>query len=104
MLEEDVVVVERHKVLLVPPTEAGRNDPPMHEWLALPVGDDGCPACGSKHWGTRNPIGYFLVRECHDEKYTGCRARFRGTVSTEMIKRVMDGLLGYDVRLGRGPV
>lgn len=97
------VTVDRHKVELVPPTVAGRFDPPMHEWLALPVGENECPECGSTHWGTGNPIGYFLVRKCHDEKHIGCTANFRSEVHPEMIRRVIDALLGYDVRLHRGP-
>lgn len=92
-------MVEREagKVLLLTPAEAGRYDPPMQEWLALPVSEDGCPECGGKFWGTTNPVGYFLVRVCHN----GCGTKFRGEVTTHTIQRVIEALNGQEVRLAR---
>ncbi len=92
--------VAAHRVEILTPVEAGRSDPPMQEWLALPVGD-ACPACGSTHWGTTNPVGYFAVRVCHDEHGKGCREHFRSAVTPEMIRRVVGALCGEAIRLGR---
>lgn len=94
---ERLVALPARKVLLLSPVAAGKYDPPMQEWLALPVSDEGCPMCGSPHWGTENPVGYFLVRRCHD----GCGAKFRGAVTPETIRRVVGALNGEEIRLAR---
>lgn len=81
----EIVDVEAFRVEICTPEEAGKYDPPMQEWLALPVSEKGCPACGSQHWGTINPRGYFFVRQCHDQKNEGCRLKFRQEVDPYMI-------------------
>lgn len=90
-------------IRILTPIEAGQYDPPMQEWLALPVGlGDGsiCPECGSTHFGTANPIGYFPVRDCHDERGIGCHERYRGPVTSRMIYDVVGALTGVPRRLG----
>lgn len=87
---------------LLEPYEAGQHDPPMQEWLQLPV-DHRCPVCRSTHWGTKNAIGYFLVRQCHDEFGRGCRALFREEATPEMIQRIVSALCGHPVRLWARP-
>lgn len=99
----EVVTVNAFRVEICTPEEAGKHDPPMQEWLALPVSNDGCPFCGSHHWGTSNPRGYFLVRSCHDEKNIGCRAKFRAEVTPQMIAEVVGALTGTERRFGMGP-
>lgn len=100
----EVVKVGGHEVELVYPPEAGRNDPPMHEWLALPVSEDVCPACGSDSWGTLNVSGYFLVRYCNNGAYLGsrCRARFRSAVTPQLILDVVGALNNQPRRFGQG--
>lgn len=89
---------EAGKVLILTPVEAGRNDPPMQDWLALPASDDLCPECGGERWGTMNATGYFLVRVCHTH---GCGAKFRGEVTPFMVHNVVSALVGESVRLAR---
>lgn len=81
---------------LIEPSEAGRLDPPMQDWLRLPVADS-CPDDKThKYWGTKNPIGYFCVRYCKD-----CYTEFRGEVTRYDIQRITDALCGTPIRLGR---
>lgn len=89
---------------IVPAWEAGEYDPPMQEWLQLPVSVNCCPTCGSSHWGTRNPRGYFLVRECHDELSKGCNAKFRAPASLDMVNNIVEALMGFPRRFGMGDV
>lgn len=100
----EIVNVEAYCVEICTPMEAGKYDPPMQEWLALPVGEYGCPFCGSHHWGTTNPRGYFLVRQCHDEKNLGCQAKFRSEVYPQMIAEIVSALTGEHRRFGMGRV
>lgn len=80
------------------PQEAGKSDPTMSDWLALPVGKgkrhSKCPFCGSSHFGTANPLGYLLVRYCNDEFGIGCKGRYRDEVDGHMIHEVTGALLG----------
>lgn len=94
----DEIVHHEGWVRLAPPWEAGKHDPPMQDWLQLPVGEDECPSCGSRQWGTRNPQGYFLVRTCHDEHGQGCRAQFRAEPTLSMLRDVMEALMGTPKR------
>ena len=96
----EIVHVDAYCVELLAPSEAGRYDPPMQEWLDLPAGD-ACPECGSQWWGTDNPIGYFLVRHCHDQHARGCNAKFRPEVDARTIQMVVGALCGEKRRLGR---
>lgn len=93
-----IIETQASRVELVEPWEAGKYDPPMQEWLKLPIGHgdqhSSCPACGSTHFGTANARGYFLVRVCHDEHHTGCKTRFRNVVTTHMITEILDALNG----------
>lgn len=87
------VVETGARIELVQPWRAGQYDPPMQDWLKLPVADS-CPAdADHQRWGTINPRGYFLVRHCKD-----CNARFRGAVTTHTIAEVIDALLGRERR------
>lgn len=93
---ERYVELAARKVLILEPWRAGQYDPPMQEWLQLPVGD-ACPTDESHvRWGTMNPIGYFAVRVCRE-----CNTKFRGEVTPHDIQRVVDALCGTPVRLGR---
>lgn len=84
------------KVEILEPWEAGEFDPPMQDWLQLPVGD-GCPYDHShERWGTRNPCGYFLVRYCKE-----CNQNFRGDVTAHTVMRIVGALTGEPVRLAR---
>lgn len=97
----EIVRVDSYTTEICIPVECGRHDPAMHEWLALPAADL-CPECGSTHFGTLNPRGYFLVRACHDEHGVGCRHRFRSDVTTNMIRDVVGALTGEVRRFGMG--
>lgn len=83
-----------HKVREVPPEICGEYDPPMQEWIQLPISEDGCPGCGSKEWGTMNPWGYFAVRRCHGT----CGMKFRAAADLYMIREVVNALLGFGKR------
>jgi hypothetical protein len=95
----EVVDVAAYRVEICTPMEAGKYDPPMQDWLNLPISTR-CPVCGSLHWGTINPRGYFLVRQCHDQKNIHCRAKFRGEVDIQMISSVVGALTGEHRRFG----
>lgn len=97
------VIVAARKVEVCTPIECGQYDPPMQEWLALTVSDDDCPYCASRHWGTRNPRGYFKVRTCHDEKNIGCKAKWRGPVTPYMINEIVGALNDEPRRFAMGP-
>jgi hypothetical protein len=85
------------EVEIVEPWLAGKYDPPMQDWLQLPVGDS-CPVDPTHvRWGTRNPCGYLLVRWCKE-----CRAEFRGEVTAHTIASVAEALCGTPRRFARG--
>lgn len=92
-----VIDVPGGRVELMPPHEAGQYDPPMQDWLTLPVSDH-CPLHPGGQWGTRNPCGYFLVRVCHED---GCAQHFRSAVTVYTIAGVIDALMGRARRLAR---
>ena len=84
-----VVETEGARIEIVEPWRAALHDPPLSEWLRLPVADS-CPADAEhREWGTVNPRGYLLVRTCHI-----CRARFRGAADGYTIAGVIDALNG----------
>lgn len=92
-----VVTVGAYRVEIVEPYAAGEFDPPMQDWLQLPVADS-CPEDPAHEtWGTSNPQGYFYVRRCHV-----CGARFRPEVSLNMIRSVVGALTGESRRFARG--
>jgi hypothetical protein len=68
-----------YMVNVMTPAERAKYDPPLAEWLALSPSQEGydCPACGSTHFGTVNPIGYLQTLRCGDEFHKGCRFRYR---------------------------
>jgi hypothetical protein len=100
----EIITTKATRVELVDPSEAGRLDPSMQDWLVLPESDTGCPECGSTYWGTKNPSGYFLVRYCKDEHGQLCKAEWRAPVDPQTIGDVVDALLGVKRRFWRGNI
>ena len=100
----EIITTTASRVEILEPWEAGERDLPMQDWLQLPQSDESCPKCGSSHWGTENPIGYFAVRYCKDEHGIKCTAKWRGVMNPQTIKEIVSALCGERRRLGRGPV
>lgn len=92
----ELIEIPARKVLLLPPADAAKHDPPLAEFLALPMCDEVCPHCQHPYWGTRNPVGYLLVRYCKE-----CRGTWRGYPTAETIHRLTGALLGRPERLAR---
>lgn len=93
------VISESMQYNIVEPWKAGEYDPPMQDWLRLPVGDN-CPVDSAhQRWGTRNPRGYFPVRVCGV-----CRAEFRPVLNLHMVSEIVDALNGIPRRFGIGRV
>ena len=84
-----VIETQSARIELVEPWLAGRLDPPMQDWLALPIGDS-CPVDAThRQWGTANPRGYFLVRYCGT-----CRTKFRCAVTPHLVAEIVAALCG----------
>lgn len=94
-----IIETRASKINLLEPHEAGKNDPPMQEWLQLPAAD-GCPSDSThQEWGTMNGYGYFPVRICHI-----CGAKFRPAVNVYILHGIFDALMGTPKRLLTGYV
>lgn len=96
---EGVRIVETtpSRIAIIEAWKAGQYDPPMQDWLQLPVGDS-CPVDEDhRRWGTVNPGGYFYVRKCKE-----CQTRFRGEVTPHMISEIVNALSGVPRRFVRG--
>lgn len=98
-MSRTILRVPASEYVIVEPVEAGKNDPPMQDWLGLDVGKRGrCPYCRSTHFGAVNPSGYFLVYRCHR-----CDGRYRSKVTPQMIRDVVGALLGEPRRYAHRP-
>ncbi len=85
-----VVETKAGQTEIVEPWRAGEYDPPMQDWLRLPIADS-CPADPELHreWGTRNPRGYFHVRVCRR-----CGTEFRAEATASMVAEIAEALSG----------
>lgn len=84
-----IVETSGARIEIVEPWCAGQHDPPMQEWLRLPVADS-CPADDEhRRWGTDNPRGYLHVRRCKT-----CGSHFRPEVDGYLIESVVSALNG----------
>lgn len=96
-MDDGIRMVEgKYKAAIYEPWKAGEHDPPMQDWLRLPV-SHGCPNDPEHGWGTVNPVGYFPVRRCN----AGCDLRWRAEVTTNTIRDGIEALCGTPKRLGR---